>query len=83
MRTLTVEQIALVPDPQAGWPSAGGARRAVRASPLAASGPAMLVRRKLFAAGGAGTAFALAAHVPSAVSAVIDEHYGGEPRHAF
>jgi acetyl esterase/lipase len=52
---------------------------ALRASLLVSPRPAALLVRRVFAAGGAKTAEALARHAPPDVAALIDERYGDEP----
>jgi acetyl esterase len=56
-------------------PCAGAA---VRASLVVTPRPAALLVRRLFAAGGAQFAHALAEHAPSGVSALTDERYGDQ-----
>jgi len=52
---------------------------ALRLSLLFSPRPAALLVRRVFAAGGAKTAEALARHAPAGVAALVDERYGDEP----
>lgn len=52
---------------------------ALRASLLVSPRPGAWLVRRIFAAGGAQTAEALARHAPQGVEALVDERYGDEP----
>jgi len=59
--------------------AAGGLGAAGRASLLVSPAPAALLVRKVFAAGGAKTAEALAKHAPADVAALTGQRYGDDP----